>query len=262
MTDSRPVFIADSCIGGLSVVKSLWNAGAAGDAVFLADYAINPLGVKSAPDIADVVARWLQLAEEQSDTLVMACNTLSVRHRKLQLSSAPMPGPENVVSMADCFEALVLSEQERLAGRNILVVGTRYTASQRIYPDMLRAAAPGARVRTVAATELERAIARFEAWDSDGDTVLTRELRQALHDTDIAILACTCFPMVMAELKALFPQVLFLDPGAYCSGLLPKYAETQSRRLRLRTSGNIISAMQAVDFAKSHLGTGDVECCT
>ena len=47
MNESRPVFIADSCIGGLSVVKSLWNAGDASDAVFLADYAINPLGVKS-----------------------------------------------------------------------------------------------------------------------------------------------------------------------------------------------------------------------
>lgn len=43
MTESRPVFIADSCIGDLSVVKSLWDAGNASDAVFLADYAINPL---------------------------------------------------------------------------------------------------------------------------------------------------------------------------------------------------------------------------
>jgi glutamate racemase len=25
MNESRPVFIADSCIGGLSVVKSLWT---------------------------------------------------------------------------------------------------------------------------------------------------------------------------------------------------------------------------------------------
>lgn len=262
MSDSRPVFIADSCIGGLSVVKSLWKAGDASDAIFLADYAINPLGVKSAPDIADVVERWLQLAEEQSDTLVMACNTLSVRHRKLQASSAPMPGPKNVVSMADCFEALVRSEQERLTDRNVLVVGTRYTASQRIYPDLLRTAVPGVRVRTVAATELERAIARFESWDSDDDTVLTRELRQALHDTDIAILACTCFPMVRAELESLFPHVLFLDPGTCCSGLLPKNTEIQDKRLRIKTSGDVISAMQAVDFAKSHLGTGDIECCT
>ena len=58
MNKLRPVFIADSCIGGLSVIKSLWNSGSAGDAVFLADYAINPLGVKS--DFAIAV----QFAEE------------------------------------------------------------------------------------------------------------------------------------------------------------------------------------------------------
>ena len=64
MTDSPPVFIADSCIGGLSVVRSLWDAGEAGNAIFLADYAINPLGVKSDPEIADVVERWLRLADD------------------------------------------------------------------------------------------------------------------------------------------------------------------------------------------------------
>ena len=92
MTDSPPVFIADSCIGGLSVVSSLWNAGDAGNAIFLADYAINPLGVKSDPEIADVVERWLRSAENHSDTLVMACNTLSVQHRRLQRSKAAPVG--------------------------------------------------------------------------------------------------------------------------------------------------------------------------
>jgi len=44
MEGLKPVFIADSCIGGLSVLKSIWNSVSAGDAVFLADYEINPCG--------------------------------------------------------------------------------------------------------------------------------------------------------------------------------------------------------------------------
>jgi glutamate racemase len=262
MTESPPVFIADSCIGGLSVVRSLWHADAASNAIFLADYAINPLGVKSDPDIADVVEHWLRSAEKYSDTLVMACNTLSVRHRQLQLSNAPLSEPKLVVSMVDCIEALVQAEKSRLANKNILVVGTRYTASQSLYPDILHANIPDARTRTIAATELERVVARFEPWDSADESVLTHELRLALQDTDVAVLACTCFPIVVARLQSQFPSVTFLDPGAYCASLLPKHTAMRDKKLRIKITGDVVSAARAVDFAESHLGTGDIECCT
>jgi len=262
MNESSPVFIADSCIGGLSVVRSLWDTGDAGNAIFLADYAINPLGVKSDPDIGAVVENWLRSAEEYSDTLVMACNTLSVRHRKLQMSKAPLLGPAHIVSMVDCFEALVRTEKSLLADKDVLIVGTRYTAAESLYPDILRAAIPGARTKTIAATELERVIARFEPWDNADTSVLTHELQLALQGTEVAILACTCFPIVMASLKSLFPGVTFLDPGAYCAGLLPKQTATPDKRLRIKVTGDVVSPTRAADFAASHLGTGDIECCT
>jgi glutamate racemase len=261
MNESRPVFIADSCIGGLSVVKSLWNAGDASDAVFLADYAINPLGVKSDSDIADVADQWLRQAKEHSDTLVMACNTLSVRYHELLRSDAPVSGPKHIVSMVDCFKAMVQAETARLADKKVLIIGTRYTAGQNLYPVILKAAVPNVRINTVAATELERAIARLEAWDSVHESVLTGELRRALDDTDVAVLACTCFPMVATELGSLFPAVTFLDPGAYCSGLLEKRVTAQNRKLRIKVTGDVVSVARTVDFAKSHLDTGDIECC-
>ena len=262
MNESSPVFIADSCIGGLSVVRSLWDAGEAGNAIFLADYAINPLGVKSDSDIAGVVERWLRSAEKYSDTLVIACNTLSVRYRKQPMSKAPLLGPAHVVSMVDCFEALVRTEKSLLADKDVLIIGTRYTAAENLYPDILRAAIPGARIKTIAATELERVIARFEPWHSADESVLTRELRLALQDADVAVLACTCFPIVMDRLKSLFPDVTFLDPGAYCAGLLPKHTATPDKRLRIKVTGDVVSSKRAVDFAASHLDTGDIECCT
>lgn len=262
MNRSLPIFIADSCIGGLSVIKSLWAADHASDVIFLADYAINPLGVKPAADIADVAERWLQMAEERSDTLVMACNTLSVRHRCLPVTRAATSSPKNVVSMVDCFAALVKAEQERLTGRKVLIIGTRYTAGQKLYPDMLRAAVPNVLIRTAAATELERAVARFESWNDEDESVLNHDLRRSLRETDFAVLACTCFPLVMNQLESLFPEVIFLDPSAYCTGLLRDHAATQNKRLRIKTTGDVVSAAQAVDFAESLLGTGDIECFT
>jgi len=261
MEGRKPVFIADSCIGGLSVLKSMWNSGGTSDAVFLADYAINPLGLKSDSDIAEVVDRWLGLAEEHSDTLVIACNTLSIRFHQLRRSKVPVPGLKQVVSMVDCFEAMVKIEADRLANRKVLIVGTEFTASQRLYPDILSAALPGTRIDTIAATNLERKIARFQRWTSDEDTALTSDLKRAIEQADIVVLACTCFPMVRTELESLYPEVIFLDPGAYCSGILKQSAVAQNRKLTIKVTGTVVSPTRVTEFAKSYLDNGVNKCC-
>lgn len=256
MTESPPVFIADSCIGGLSVLKSLWGAGHAGNVEFLADYAINPVGVKDGAEIADVVDRWLHVRASNDSMLIMACNTLSVRHHEMRA-----PRAEGVVTMVDCFREMTRAEAARLADRRVLVVGTRYTASSSVYPDILAASARGVRVDTVAATELERVIARLEAWDASDETVLNGGLRRALADTDVAILACTCFPMARNELESAFPGVTFLDPGAWCPGLLPQPGAEHDELLHLTVTGDVVTADAAREFARSYLGRGVIECC-
>lgn len=256
MNESKPVFIADSCIGGLSVVKSLWNYRTAGNAIFLADYAINPLGLKGDAAIADVVDSWLRRAAQHSDTLVIACNTLSVRYNQLLRSDILLPGLNQIVSMVDCFEAMVKIEADRLENSKVLVIGTAFTASQELYADILNAALPGVRVDTIAATELEWKIARFESWDGGQDSSLTPDLRKAIENTEIAVLACTCFPMVKAEMEALFSGVIFLDPGTYCSGLLRESVKTQDRKLFVKVTGEVVSTARVTEFAKSYLGDG------
>lgn len=255
MDNPKPVFIADTCIGGLSVLKSMWSSGHASNACFMADYEVNPLGVKSDAAIADTVNRWLGLAKEQSDTLIIACNTLSIRYRQLPSSAIMSSGLKQIVSMADCFEAMIRIEAEKLANRKVLIIGTAFTASQSLYPDMLKTALPGIQVSTVAATELERRIARFLPWDSDGDSVFTFELQQAIEDSDIAVLACTCFPMAKVELKARFPGVQFIDPGTYCPGLLDEDSSGEERKLTLKIKGDVVSRTLVSEFAESYLGS-------
>ncbi len=254
MTDPKPVFIADTCIGGLSVLKSLWESGCAGDALFMADYEVNPLGVKSDAAIADAVNKWFSLAKEQADTLILACNTLSIRYHQLPASRVASSGLQQIVSMVDCYDAMINVEADLLAGKKVLIIGTAFTASQSLYPDMLGEALPGTRVNTVAATELERRIARFLPWEGMEESVLTNELQQALENTDIAILACTCFPMARAELNSRFPDVLLLDPGAYCPGLLAQDATGQQRRLSITVKGDVVSESRVSGFARTYLG--------
>lgn len=258
MKAAKPVFIADTGIGGLSVVKSMWGSGHASDAIFMADYEINPLGVKSDSAIADVVNKWLRLAGENSDTLVIACNTLSIRYQQLYQSELPLSGLKQIVSMVDCFTAMVTIEADRLANRKVLVIGTEFTASQGLYPQIVHAALPGTPVETVAATELERCIARFQPWESSDNSVLTHDLRQALEDTDIALMACTCFPMARTELEAQFPEVIFLDPGRYCSNLLKEKFASQKKSLSVSVTGDIVTTEHVTKFARSYLNSKSI----
>jgi len=254
----KPVFIADTCIGGLSVLKSLWHSGSAAEAVFMADYAVNPLGVKSDGEIATVVERWIQLAAQYSDTLVIACNTLSIRYRQLSRAASPSAALKRIVTMADCLAALVSAEAGRLAGRKVLVIGTQFTARQPDYPEILGSALSPARVSSIGATGLERRIARLQADEPGGGPLLDDALSRAIAETDVAVLACTCFPMVQARLQALFPGVLFLDPGAYCSGLLAQDAQDGKRTLSIRVTGDALPQARVTAFAKTYLGSDSV----
>jgi len=255
---NQPVFIADTCVCGLSVLKSLWKSGSAAEAVFMADYAVNPLGVKSDREIASVAERWIEHAGRHSDTLVIACNTLSIRYHQLQPAGAPAHGLTRIVTMVDCLAALVRTEALRLDGRRVLIIGTAFTASQPLYPDIIVAALPDTRVRTIGATGLERAIARFQLSEDDMDDLLDPALEAALRETDVALLACTCFPLVRAELEAKFPGVLFLDPGEYCAGLLTQDGQAGNRKLSIRVTGDVVPRERVTGFAKTYLGSDSI----
>jgi len=255
---TRPVFIADTCVCGLSVLKSLWRSGCAADAVFMADYEVNPLGVKSDGEIAAVAERWIRMAGQHSDTLVMACNTLSVRYHQLVRLGHASQDLKQVVTMADCMQALVQDESSRLAGRNILIIGTAYTASQPLYPEIFAAALPGARVRCIGATELERKIARFQVKDDDVDTLIDAALDQAIREADVAVLACTCFPLVKTRLESLFPGVLFFDPGEYCSDLLEADTPGPAPTLSIKVTGDAVAKESVAEFARSYLGSDSI----
>lgn len=254
----RPVFLADSCIGGMSVLKSLRNTGVARTAVFMADYAVNPLGVKPDSEIAVVVERWIAAAESESDVLICACNTLSIRYQQL-LQTRDVPSRlKQIISMVDCFKAMVQCERQRLVKQRVLIIGTAFTATQPIYADILHEAVPGVVVNSIAATELERAIARFEPWETESEATITNDLRDALSGADFAVLACTCFPMARLQLAAMFPNVQFLDPGEHCARLLNERADEQHNELAVKITGSVVATEQVMDFASSWLGEGCV----
>jgi glutamate racemase len=162
-------------------------------------------------------------------------------------------GLRQVVTMVDCFRAMVQKEAAQFTHKRILIIGTAFTASQLIYPDLLTGNIPSVKVSTVAATALEGSIARLKEPTEITASLLTNELQTALQHTDIALLACTCFPMVQEELKSIFPKVLFIDPGIYCPDLLHASDGKQKRDLQLLITGSVVSPAAVQHFATNYL---------
>lgn len=220
MRERQPLCVVDTCIDRLSVVRALRDAGLTDDVHFLADYAVNPLGVKDDAVIADVARQWLERAETRPDKLVIACNTLSIRYHAIRASDPIQPGRRQVISMVDCFANMVRHESRRLAGKRVVILGTAFTASQPLYAELLCSAVRDVDVESVAATELERRISGCEPCGTDLCDALDTAQRASIERADVVVLACTCFPLARAELEGLFRGVDCIDPGAYCAGLL------------------------------------------
>lgn len=201
--------------------------------------------------IAEVANTWLQRAVQRSETLVVGCNTLSIRYHQLHETEKSEPGLRQIISMVDCFKAMIEAEADRIKNSKVLIIGTSFTASQPLYPDLLTDAISGIDVSTVAATELERSVARFQRWDEQ--EVITLDLRQALEGAGFAVLACTCFPIASPKLEILFPDVEFLDPGAYGARLLNFDHFTQNRKLDLKVTGEVVSQASVAGFAENYL---------
>ena len=239
-------------------MKSIWDCGHTDDVVFLADYEVNPLGVKNDAAIAAVVDKWIALAAEHSETLIVGCNTLSIRYHQLLRCSLSDSGLTHIVSMVDCFKAMVEAEADRLADAKVLIIGTKFTASQPLYPAILKASVPGVQVESIGATMLERQIARFEPREKGENSILADGFGAALEKTQIAILACTCFPMVKDELESMYPDVIFLDPGAYCPEFLRQNAAGPKQEIAIKVTGDIVTTTRVNEFATAYLGEATV----
>jgi len=132
MSDSRPIGVFDSGIGGLTVVKALRELLPNENIFYLGDTARVPYGNKS----AETVERYaLELTEilmrEEAKAIVVACNTVSsVAIPRLRATvSIPVIGVIDPGAQA----AIAITRN-----RHVGVIGTRATIRSRAYENALR----------------------------------------------------------------------------------------------------------------------------
>lgn len=225
----------DSCLGGSTVAARFAATRIGQRALYFADYACNPLGLKGATQIEATLAHWRSVAHSVSDTLVIACNTASVLHDRVRERWPTAEGGSRTWSMVDLTDALMRRAGD-LRGARACLMGTQFTVTQAVYRDRLLRA--GAReVVPLAATVTERVVARLQHTSPEGRRAIADETADVIRTCDAVLLACTCFPMAADVLREIHPACLLLDPATGVDQVLPTRAGTGPNRLTIALTG-------------------------
>ena len=213
MDAGAPLLVFDSGMGGLSVLANIRDAVPSAPIIYCADTAGYPYGTKTEAEIAARVPGLLaELALRYSPRLiVIACNTAST----IALNEARTTLDVTIIGTVPAIKPAALASISRVIG----VLGTVATVRQR-YVDQLSAKfAPDCVVLRYGSARL---VALAEA-KLRGDPValddVRHELDGLLDQTDGArmdrcVLACTHFPLLIEELRAVAPAGLeFVESG-------------------------------------------------
>ncbi len=189
--DHRPIGVFDSGVGGLTVLKALFERLPGESTVYLGDTARVPYGNKSAEVVTRYSLRNAQLLLEcDIKLLVVACNTASA-------VALPALTARLDVPVLGVIEPLAKAAAARTRTGKIGVIGTVGTVRSGAYQRALEAARPGVEVRA-AACPLFVPLAE-EGWLS-GDVprqVARAYLGELCRDgLDTLVLGCTHYPLL------------------------------------------------------------------
>ena len=239
MSDSRPIGVFDSGIGGLTVVKALRERLPNETIVYLGDTARVPYGPKS-PETVQRYALELahMLMQNNSKALVVACNTVSS-------VALPLLTREFSVPVIGVIEPGARAALQATRNQHVGVIGTRATIRSGAYEKALRATDNNMRVSSRACPLLVPLIEEGLLDDDVTDRVIVRYLQPLLADEiDTLVLGCTHYPLLSAAIaRALGPEITLVDSAENCATAVQETLDRQSLRSPATEHGELHVAL-------------------
>ena len=239
MSDSRPIGVFDSGIGGLTVVKALRDLLPNEDIFYLGDTARVPFGPKS-PETVQRYAVELagMLMQKNAKALVVACNTVSSVALPLLMEKFSVP-------VIGVIEPGARAALQATRNRHIGVIGTRATIRSGAYEKALRAANNNVRVSSRACPLLVPLIEEGLLNDDVTDRMIMRYLEPLLTDgIDTLVLGCTHYPLLTdAIARMLKRQVVLVDSAQNCARAVEGILDRHSLRTTPPNRGELHVAL-------------------
>src|SRR5881296_3506841 len=262
MSESRPIGVFDSGIGGLTVVKALRDLLPNENIFYLGDTARVPYGPKS-PETVQRYALELahMLMQKNAKALVVACNTVSSVALSLLTRKCSVP-------VIGVIEPGARAALQATRNQHVGVIGTRATIRSGAYEKALRARGNNVRVSSRACPLLVPLIEEGLLDDDVTDRVIVRYLEPLLADgIDTLVLGCTHYPLLTSAIaRVLKRQIMIVDSAQNCARAVEEMLDRQSLRAAPLNHGKLHVAL--TDAADSflnvardalHLNFGEIE---
>ena len=243
MSDSRPIGVFDSGVGGLTVLLELRRQLPAEDVLYLADLAHFPYGPRPQGQVRELTLGIIELlAGMDTKLVVIACNTASAAglHAARERFDIPIVG----VIAPGAQAAATATRNGRVA-----VISTAGTLASQEYVHAIKEANPGVSVFGRAAPELVDIVEDGDADTARADAALSEVLADVFAwGADTLVLGCTHYPLLRPALRRVIGRrrVRVVDS-----------AETTAARVRRILEVNRLSAGGGAGAVLDVLVSGD-----
>lgn len=211
----RPkILVFDSGLGGLTVFSALHRLRPEADYTYIADDAAFPYGGLAEEVLIARVDAVMEamIARVQPDCVVIACHTAST------LVLPPLRARWPHLPFVGTVPAIKTGAEQSRSGL-FSVLATPGTVARDYTLELIRQFAGHCQVNLVGSRLLAGFAERFMQGEALDDAALKAEIAPAFIEesggrTDVIVLACTHYPLLLAQMKRLSPwEVAWIDPG-------------------------------------------------
>jgi glutamate racemase len=228
MSDSRPIGVFDSGIGGLTVVKALRDLLPNEKVFYLGDTARVPYGGKSASTVERYSIEMADmLVDEGVKTIVIACNSASA----VALPKLEKTRPFQSLAIAGSASSCAATRNRHIGITNAHTDAARMESTRTRSQDRhLRARLP-------------LLVPSSKGWLEDDltDQIIARYLEPLVREgVDTLVLGCTHYPLLIDALsRALGEKVKLVDSARNCATAVQELLDQEQLRTPSGTSGGL-----------------------
>jgi glutamate racemase len=196
MSDTRPIGVFDSGVGGLTVLQQLHTRLPAERLTYLADLAHFPYGPRYQQEVRDFALRIIDhLVGLDTKLVVVACNTATAAALNAARERFDVP---IVGVIAPGAQAAVEATQN---GR-VAVISTEGTRTSQEYVHAIKEANPGVGVLGLAVPDLVDIVESGEAEGARAEAILAAVLDEISGwGADTLVLGCTHYPLLRPAIE-------------------------------------------------------------
>ena len=201
MTDNRPIGVFDSGIGGLTVLREIWEAVPEESTIYFGDNSRSPYGTKSRSTIIRYSLQNMKFLESRDvKMIVVACNTASAYAYEELKARAKVPVVEVVTPGADV--ACRATKKGKIG-----IIATKGTISTGVYKKAVEDRAKELGMNNIEifqqACPLFVSLAEEGWWDTEVTRLTAEEYLKPLKEAgvDTLVMACTHYPLLSKVIK-------------------------------------------------------------